>query len=142
MDDREDLQKVDLIRERMRCGYEDAKRALDAANGSVTEALAQVEREQRSANQDLFTLVGELMQELDNIAHEGAVRKVRVKFRDRVIRELPIFATAGAAVMLTLGALLVSQTSVEVEHEKQSAANEDLGPPQPEEREEAEERAE
>lgn len=122
MDEQEELKKIDVIRERMRCGYDDAKRALDATSGRLTEALAFVEREKCSANQDLFGLVGELVHEFDALAHEGPVRKLRIKFSDKVIKELPLYATAGAAVVLTLAALIISQTSVEVERELPASA--------------------
>lgn len=131
MTESEELQKIDLIRERMRCGYDDAKRALDATTGSLTEALAFIDRERRSANQDLFSLVGELISEFDGLAREGAVRRLRIRFNDKVVKELSVYATAGAAVALTLAALIISQTSVEVEHEKQQSDALPEGEPAP-----------
>lgn len=121
MNENEELQKIDLLRERMRCGYEEAKCALDRSEGSVTAALALIERERRSANQDLLTLAGELLGELDEIAREGAIRKLRVRFADRVVKEIPLFATAGAALLITLCAIVLSQTSIELEREPASA---------------------
>ncbi len=119
----DELSKIDLIRERMRCGYDNAKQSLDAAEGNVVAALAAIEREQRAGSDDLLTLAGELLSELDEITREGAVRKLRVRFGDRVIKELPLVATAGAALLVTLGAILISQLSIEVEREPRPCTN-------------------
>lgn len=110
----EELKKIDLVRERIRCSYEEARKALASGGGSVIEALVRLERERSKDDSDVLALARDLTGELESIARAGEIRSMRIKFGDRVLREIPVAAAATAAVMLSILAVLVSQTSIEL----------------------------
>lgn len=128
MDELEQLKKIDLIRERMSCGYEAAKLALDSSNGSIIEALTLLEREQRARDQDFLSVAEGIVNEIQEIAREGGRRRLRIRFGDRLIKDIPIVATAGVAVLLTVAAVLITQTTIELEPDAPAALPEPAPP--------------
>jgi len=109
-----DLASVDLVRERMRCTYEEARNALHAAGGDVVTALASLEKSQ-SSGVDVAGMAGELMDDVQRLLEAGgAIRKVRVRLGDRVIREVPVELTAIGAVLIGLLAVLATRLTIDI----------------------------
>lgn len=54
-----ELEKLDVLRERMGIGYEEARTALNLAHGDVVRALDDLERAQESQKQDRDSMDGE-----------------------------------------------------------------------------------
>ena len=109
-----DLEKVDLVRERMRCTYEDAISALGDTDGDVPTALARLEKKQ-STGGDIGGLATELMDDVQRLLEAGgAIRKVRVRIGDRVLREIPLEVTAVSAVLLGVVAVLATRLTIEL----------------------------
>ena len=50
----ENLEKIDLIRNRMNVSYEEAKAALEATNWDVVEALIKIEQDEQSRKEEIF----------------------------------------------------------------------------------------
>lgn len=70
---------------------------------------------------NFFHVGAELLGEVQKIIGTNRVRALRVKFGNRVIKEIPVRPlTAIATVALVLLAVLVSTMSIEVEHEPAS----------------------
>jgi len=108
-----DLGIVDLVRERMRCGYEEARDALQATNGNVVDALAHLEK--RSAGgDDMLAITAEVVDDVQRLLELGPIRKLRIRFGDRVVREVPVAVTAVGAVLIGLLAVVASRLTIDI----------------------------
>lgn len=90
----EELEKIDLIRERIGVSYKEAKEALDKAGGDVVQALIMLENQEKKWDERLDAKGRELVEYIRDIIKKGNVTKVRLKKDDRIIFEIP--ATIGA----------------------------------------------
>jgi Domain of unknown function (DUF4342) len=110
-----DLASVDLVRDRIQgASYAQAQQALEATNGDVVAALARLEQSQ-SAGVDLAELTAELMDDVGQLLEAGgAIRTLRVKIGDRVLREVPVTVGAVGAVLIGLLAVLASRLTIDI----------------------------
>jgi hypothetical protein len=110
-----DLASVDLVRDRIQgCSYAQAQEALQSANGDVVAALARLEQSQNSGV-DLAGLTAELMDDVQQLLEAGgAIRKLRVKVGDRVLREVPVTVGAVGAILIGLLAVLASRLTIDI----------------------------
>ena len=111
METTEQLEKLDLLRRRMRVGYEAAQTALEKAEGDVVKALVLLERERKQACKDLIAAsVDKLLRAPD--AHGPMRCKVRVAEATVFEGRLP---SGWAAAAFEVLALVLAHTSVQVE---------------------------
>jgi hypothetical protein len=108
-----ELAKVDLVRERMRCSYEEARDALEAANGDVVDALASLEI-RSAAGDDMLALTAEVVDDVQRMLELGPIEKLRIRMGDRVIREVPVSVTAVGAILIGLLADLASRLTIDI----------------------------
>jgi len=113
----DELEKLDTIRKRLDVSYDEAKKALDEAEGDVVGALASLEKRQR----DIFTMVAELVDEIGKLLDSTPARKVRLKLGRKVVAEIPVALTAAAGFLLGLAAVFVTKAAVELEKEGMEA---------------------
>lgn len=128
-----DLEKIDILRQRMQVGYGEAKAALEANNGDLVEALVYLEEQERIREyRSKRGIVGQLR----NIVEKGSQTHIKVKKGESTLFEFP--ATLGAlglagalastqvAVVGMLGAatLMAKKYSLEVDREEEE--NEDV----------------
>ncbi len=119
----ENLEKIDIIRERMNVGYETAKAALEASNWDVVEALVKVEQEAQSSKEEIFVRGNELVEKVKELIRKGNVSRIRVKQDEKVLVEIPVTAgVVGALIapqLAIIGAVaaLVSRCTVEIERQ-------------------------
>lgn len=85
------LEKIDLLRERLGVSYQDAYRALEQTNGEVVQALIYLEGKGQSWNARL----GKSLDRVGQIIARGNATRIRLRKGDRVIGEVP--ATVGVA---------------------------------------------
>lgn len=117
----EDLDKIDLIRNRMNVNYEDAKQALESSNWDVVEALIFIEREEKNRREEIFVRGSELVDKIKEIVRKGNVTKIKVKQDEKVLIEIPVTAGVVGALLAPqlaiIGAVaaLVSKCTVEIE---------------------------
>lgn len=91
------LEKIDLLKERLGVSYQDAYRALEQTGGDVVQALIYLEGKGQFWNARL----GKSLEKVGQLIAQGNATRVRLKKGDRVIGEVP--ATVGVAgVMLML----------------------------------------
>lgn len=90
----EELEKIDIIRERLGVSYRDAKNALDLAGGDVVQALVNLESPDKKWDDKLDEKARELSDYVKDIIKKGNVTKVRLKKGSKVVFEIP--ATLGA----------------------------------------------
>jgi hypothetical protein len=97
------LEKVDLIRERMDVSYREAKDALDRAGGDLVAALIVLEEEREGEGE------GEgFCGKWKAILEKGAATKVRLKKGDETLVEVP----AGVGAIGLLGMLVSGELAV------------------------------
>lgn len=131
----ENLEKIDLIRQRIDVSYEKAYQALQETNGNVVEALIKLEKEgdgQKKINFDteLFHVKGQdLINKIKNIIKEGNVNKVIVKNDEKTLVEIPVTAGVVSLVLfpyLTLlagAAAMYKDYTLEIERNKEEGQN-------------------
>ncbi|ADG83244.1 hypothetical protein Tfer_3221 [Thermincola ferriacetica] len=104
-----DLEKIDIIRERLDVSYREAKEALEKTNGDIIEALVLLE-EQASENwSDRAQKKGEeVINQIKTYIKKGTDTKIKVKQGDKTLFEVP--ATLGA--LGVLGALANTQLAL------------------------------
>jgi hypothetical protein len=111
-----DLSHVDLLRERMNVGYEEARAALEATHGDVVAALARLEQASLQRN-DLMTVGTEIIDDVQRLLDAGIIRRVRVKLGNRTLREFPVSPTTLGAVAIGLLAVLITRLAIEVDRD-------------------------
>lgn len=118
-----ELEKVDLIRERMGVSYERAREVLTRCGGDVVAALVLLEQAEDPATQwtERIQVSGqELVDKVRDLIHEGNVRRILIKKDDQVLIEFPVTVGAvGVILVPTLAALgviaaLVTRCTLEV----------------------------
>jgi hypothetical protein len=115
-----DLSKVDLVRERMKVPYDEARAALEQANGDVIAALAHLERNKSTTGAaDVISITAELLDEVQRLLEAGVIRKIRVKLGNRTLKEIPVSLTAVGALAIGLLAVLVTRFIIEVERDNE-----------------------
>lgn len=108
------LEKIDIIRSRFKVTYEDAGNALSAADGDLITALAIVERCKQSDG-DLIALGAEVVDEVQKMVGRGPIRKLRIKFGDRILSEKSVAFTAAATIAVAFAAVLITRLVIEVD---------------------------
>lgn len=118
----EQLEKIDMIVERMGVSYKEAKEALEKANGNVVDALIYIEEKRKSWTES-FTVAGtEVMDKIKDLIKKGNVTKIRIKKDDKVLLEIPVTAGAISTVVIPqltlLGAAVAFLANCTIEVEK------------------------
>ncbi len=117
----DNLDKVDLVRERMNVNYEEAKIALESVNWDVVEAIVKLEKDQQNRKEEIFVRGNELVEKVKELVKKGNVTKIKVKQDDKILVEVPVTAGVVGAVLApqlaVIGAVaaLVSKCTVEIE---------------------------
>lgn len=125
----ENLEKIDLIRERLGVSYEEANRALKETGGDVVEALIKLEKETAekgfSLKDNLISVKGqELINKIKEIIKEGNVNKIVVKSKDKILVEIPVTAGVVSLVLFPYITLLAGlaamfkEYTLEIEKDK------------------------
>lgn len=135
MSSMEQLEAIDLLRERMNVSYEEARSALEATNWNEIEALILLEKEaQQSGN--IFAAKGaDWLEKVKDVIHQGNVTRIRVKQGERVLAEFPVTAGVVGALIapyLTLigGVVaLAGRCQIEVERSDQAKSIQEVEPP-------------
>jgi hypothetical protein len=94
----DELEKIDLIRQRMDVSYREAKEALDLAGGNVVAALIMLEEETE----------GSFFGKWKSVLARGAAARIRLKKDDEPLFEVP----AGAGVIALAGMLVSGELAV------------------------------
>jgi hypothetical protein len=111
-----DLSHVDLLRERLHVGYDEARVALEASHGDVVAALARLEKTYPPRN-DMLAVGGEILDEVQRLLERGVIRKIRVKLGRRTLKEIPVSLTALGAMTVGLVAVLISLFAIELDRD-------------------------
>jgi DNA-binding transcriptional MerR regulator len=89
-----ELEKIDVLRERLGLSYQESKEALDNANGDLIEALINMEQKSKHWENKFTDQSGAIVRKIKEIIQQGNVTKVKIKKDDETVLEIP--ATVGA----------------------------------------------
>jgi len=92
------LEMVDQVRERTGCTYEEAKAALQGANGDVVDAIIAIEKE-NGVNIDVNEKLGELGEKIKGAVQKGNVNRIRILHGDEEVANIPVNAGIAGGVL-------------------------------------------
>ena len=121
--DNDGLKKIDLLRERMGIGYQEAAELLRLTEGSVVDALVLAEARQRKTGTTWEVRARDAAGKLREVLREGNITKVRISHKGREVLVFPVTAgVVGALIMpkLALAAAavcLLGRCRIEVDRE-------------------------
>ncbi|MDI6871830.1 MAG: DUF4342 domain-containing protein [Bacillota bacterium] len=116
-----ELEKIDILRERGRIGYQEARNLLNETGGDLIEALIRLEQRGTFTREKIYAKGNEIVEKVKDIIRQGNVTRIRVKTKDDVILDMPVTAGAAVAVfapyLALLGAVaaIATQCSIEIE---------------------------
>lgn len=100
------LEQVDEVRERTGVSYQEAKDALENANGDVLEAIIYLESKEETSSRNNFTEMGnEVIEKLKELIKRGNITKIYLRKDGETVMNVPV--TAGA-----LGALIFPPATI------------------------------
>lgn len=106
----EDLQKVDIIRDRLQIGYKEAYEALEQSNGDVVQALISAENHK---HEDFYWVERinvwshELIDRVESIIKAGNVTSISLSRNGKTFITIPVTVGAGMAVLFPYMTLLL-----------------------------------
>ena len=120
----DELRKVDLIRERTRLGYEQARQLLQEAGGDVVSALILWERRQQGRT--VLPAGSGVVERLQELVRRGNRTRIRVRKGDETYLELPVTAGVVAAALApylaAAGAMACLALGCSITFEQQASA--------------------
>ena len=120
----DELRKIDLIRERTRLSYEQARQLLQEGGGDVVSALILWERRQGAAS--AVPTGSEAVERLRELVRRGNQTRIRVRRGDQTYLELPVTAGVVAAALApylaAAGALACLALGCSITFERAAAA--------------------
>lgn len=97
----DELEKIDILRQRTGVSYKEAKEVLDATEGDVVRALISLEEREKP-------FMAKIKTQVRTYVEKGSHTKIKVKKGDRELFELP--ASVGA--LGVVGALMAPEVAV------------------------------
>jgi len=104
----DELEKIDILRDRLGIGYKEAKEALDEAGGDVVQALINLETKDREPCERFWTRGVDILGQIKTLLQKGQGYRIKIKQGERTVVEIP--ASLGALGIL--GALASSEIAV------------------------------
>ncbi|WP_432409292.1 DUF4342 domain-containing protein [Wukongibacter sp. M2B1] len=96
------LEQVDEVRERTGASYQEAKEALEEANGDVLEAIIYLESKAKGGTRNNFSDMGnEVIETLKEIVRKGNVTRIYLRKDGETVMNIPITAGAVGALLFT-----------------------------------------
>ena len=109
----DELDKTDILRERLQASYEECQEALKVCEGDLLGALAWIEHSRREKGNSLTGVVSQAVTKAQEVSQGSILDRLRVRVGDHVVADWPVMlAGAGAAAVAVLGVLL-KQVSLE-----------------------------
>lgn len=97
-----ELEKLDLVRERAKVSYKEAKEALEKSNGNVVDALIYLEQNQKGILGNISDVGNEFVEAVRDIVKKGNVNRIKIKKDDKILLDIPVNAgVVGGAIGIT-----------------------------------------
>lgn len=94
------LEQVDEVRERSGVSYQEAKEALEEADGDVLEAIIYLESKEKNDTKNNFSnMSNEIIEQLKEIVRKGNVTRVYLRKDGETVMNIPITAGAVGAIL-------------------------------------------
>lgn len=108
--DLNELDKIDLVRERTGLSYTDARQLLVEANWDVLDALVINEKESEEMTNEFEAKGSEVIDKVKKLIKDGSVTRIRVKNQGKTIVDIPVNVGLVGAVLAPKLALLGAAT--------------------------------
>lgn len=112
----DNLEKIDMIKERLGVSYESANLALQECDGDLVVALIKLEKdgaERTTFKSDVLHVKGqELINKIKEIVKDGNVNKIIVKNDQKTLVEIPVTAGVASLVLFPYLTLLAGATAM------------------------------
>jgi len=92
------LEMVDQVRERTGVTYEEAKAALEGANGNVVDAIIAIEKE-NAATVNVNEKIEGLLEKVKSAVQKGNVNRIRILRGDEELANIPVNAGIAGGVL-------------------------------------------
>ncbi|NMB38222.1 MAG: DUF4342 domain-containing protein [Firmicutes bacterium] len=116
----EELQKIDVIRERTGLSFADARQLLEANSWDVMEALIAYENQTITSRWEVRGL--EVVDKVKQLIKRGNVTNIRIKANDRIVMEFPVtigvIGTVLAPKLILLAGLTCLLTKCTIEFDQ------------------------
>lgn len=116
------LEKIDIIRERCKVTYTEAKESLEISNGNVVDALVYLEQNKKNKTDEILNSKDELISYIKELINKGNISRIKVKKDDEVIVDIPVNAGIATGLLslafpsiLALGFITAVVTKVTIE---------------------------
>lgn len=123
------LEKIDMVIERTRAGYKEAKEALEICNGNVVDAIIYIEEKKKTKKEELYITKDEFINWVKDLIKKGNVTRIMIRKKDKIIADIPVNAgivVTGIGVMLnpiiTLIVVAAALTELTIEITKQDGS--------------------
>lgn len=121
-----ELEKVDIVRERTKVGYTEAKDALEKSNGNVLDAIIYIEKSQKNILNNLGDVGNDFANAIKKIINKGNVNRIKIKKDNKILLDIPVNAgvVTGAIgvvylpALAAIGAVAAVLSKIEVEIER------------------------
>jgi len=101
------LEKIELVKDRTGVSYAEAKEALEAADGSVVDAIISIEESIDQGNDKGFSRQGNaIIENIKALVKKGNVSKIVIKKDDEVLLNIPVNLGILGTVIAPWGAVL------------------------------------
>ncbi|HEY3366054.1 MAG TPA: DUF4342 domain-containing protein [Symbiobacteriaceae bacterium] len=116
MEDREQLDKIDILRARFHIGYAEARAALEATNWNIVDAAVKLEAEEapkaHGVYEELKVTGKDLIETVKRLLHEGNINRIMVKDdKGTELLNLPVNGLLAVTVIIpiltAIGAVVV-----------------------------------
>lgn len=117
-----DLERIDLVRERTKASYSEAKDALEKSNGNVVDAIIYLEKTQKNIFNSISDASNDFVDALKEIVNKGNVSRIKIKKGNKLLLDIPVNAgVVGGAIgvvyiptLIAIGAIAAVVTKIEV----------------------------
>lgn len=130
-----ELEKIDVLRDRLGLNYKEAKEALDAANGDLIQALISMEQKENRWEEKLQHEGNRLMARVKEIIQQGNVTKIKIKKENETVLEIPaslgalglvgVLASTPLTVMAGIGTVAAMMNKYRLEIERPGGETEE-----------------
>jgi len=121
----DNLEKIDILRERMNIGYGEAKQALEASDWDPVEALVRLEDAATNRKEKFLVRGNKLVDKIKELVKKGNVTKIKVKQDDKILVQIPVTAgvvgvlLAPQLALVAAAVTLVSRSTIEIENKNE-----------------------
>lgn len=109
----DELEKADILRERLQASYEECREALEAAGGDILGALAWIERSRREKGNTLTGVISQIVAQTQQVGQGGILERVQIRLADQVLADLPTALAGAAGAAVAVLSVLLKQVSVD-----------------------------